>query len=233
MGGGGAMHLAALYPNVFAAAISTVGWIDLNAWVPASDMCQPGVRWKTANGPLCTQMLDQVFLTQQATTDLPPLMLTWNSNDGTVSPARYPALISALETTRQGYVAEWRQNDHFGFSLAGDPHLRYRLNEPFLVFTGGGSDPSSATGARQTDRSWSDLSETPTQLTVTVAGTGTSSITVRRRQSFRPAAGTTVTWNAGSASGSVVVGANGGITIPAFNLVPGGTTIRLTTAAGG
>lgn len=228
MGGGGAMHIAAQYPTVFAAGISAIGWIDTTAWATELGDCQPGVRWKTSTGPLCTEMLDQVYLTQRATTDLPPLMLTWNNDDATISPARYPALIAALETAHQGYLAQWRPGNHDAFSIAGEPHFRYALNAPYVVFTGG-ADPASASGTRQTDRSWRDLTESATQLTVTVAGTGTSSITIRRRQSFKPAPGTAVNWTAGTSSGSVVVGSDGNITVPAVSLIPAGTLIRLTT----
>ena len=234
MGGGGAMHLAALFPHVFAAGVSSTGWIDLNAWLPASSDCQAGVRWRTTSGPLCTQMFDQVYLTQNTGGDLPPLMLTWNSNDGTVKATRYPELMAMLETKRQGYVAEWKfnpDNDHQFFLMPSEPHLRYRLNAPYVAFSGGGSATSASAGTRQTDRAWSNLTESSTQLTVTLTGSDTSSITIRRRQSFRPAAGASVSWTAGTATGTATVASDGSITIPGVALSTSGIMLRLTSGS--
>ena len=145
MGGGGAMKLAWLYPTVFAAGISTTGWVN----DPGLGDCVPGVRWKTATGPLCTDMLDNVYLAQTVQTPVPPLFLTWSSDDQMASPARYPALLAAMEATRKPYQAEWRMQGHFGFWLAGDPHLAYRVGQPPAVGAAIGSALSSPTGARR------------------------------------------------------------------------------------
>ena len=115
MGGGGSMHIAAQYPNVFAAGISQIGWIDDDAWASGLGDCTPGMRWKTSNGPRCKEMLDEIYLVQHATGDLPQLFVTWNNDDSTISPARYPALIEAIEAARQGYMAEWRPGNHNAF----------------------------------------------------------------------------------------------------------------------
>jgi hypothetical protein len=216
---------------VFAAAVSAAGWIDLDAWLPSGSECQAGVRWRSATGPLCTEMLDLVHLTKNTGGDLPPMLLTWNSNDSTVRSTRYPELMVAIETMRQGYVAKWNfntSNDHQFFLMENDPQLRYRLNAPFVAFSGGGSATTAAAGSRQTDRTWSNLTETSTQLTVTLSGSETSSITIRRRQSFRPAAGTSVSWSAGTATGTVVVASDGSITIPSVALTSSGVILRLT-----
>ena len=148
MGGGGAMHIATLFPHVFAAGVASAGWIDIAAWNPGPDWtdCKPGVRWRTSTGPLCTQMFDQVYLTQNTGGDLPPLMLAFNSNDTVVKATRYPELMTMLETMRQGYVAVWRQDNHQFVLVENDPQLRYRLNSPFVVFSGGGSSMTAVDG---------------------------------------------------------------------------------------
>jgi dienelactone hydrolase len=148
MGGGGAMRIAAFAPDLFAAGISSLGWVDLASWSTLGD-CQPGVRWKAANGPLCTDMLDMIYLVQHPVGVKVPLYLTWNSNDSIISPAKYPSFITALENAQQAYQAEWRLGDHTGFALPGDPHFNARLNAPPAVGAVTGSSLSSATGTRQ------------------------------------------------------------------------------------
>ncbi len=148
MGGGGAQKIALLYPNLFAAGVSATGWVDLAAWTPGSSDCQAGVRWKTANGPLCVNMHDSVYLVQNPQGRKVPLFLTWNSDDGTVSPARYPALLAALETASQGYRAEWRLGDHQFFLLPDDPQLAVRLDVAPTVGAATGTATSQPTGTR-------------------------------------------------------------------------------------
>jgi hypothetical protein len=148
MGGGGAQKIALLYPTVFAAGISMVGWVDTNAWAPSLGDCQPGVRWKTATGPQCQDMLNTVYLVQNATGHRPPLFLTWSSNDTTVNPSQYPALLSALDARGHGYQAEWRLQQHNGFMLSGDPFLAQRVGVAPNVVAPRGSDGSDPTGAR-------------------------------------------------------------------------------------
>ena len=148
MGGGGALHLAMLYPTVFAGANATTAWVDLQAFSTWGD-CQPGVRWKTATGPLCREMLDAVFKAQHPTAVKPTLFLTWNSNDSIVSPARFPALLQALDAAGWGYVAEWRQQDHLGFWLPGDPILQSIVGVLPSVVAAMGSSPTAPTGTRK------------------------------------------------------------------------------------
>ena len=149
MGGGGAMKIAALFPQVFAAGVSATGWVDLNAWTPANSDCRPGVRWRTANGPLCTDMHDQVYLTRNPPGRRVPLFLTWNSNDGTVSPARYPELVAALEAEQHPYMAEWRAQDHQFFVQPNNPQHDMRLDTAPALITPTGTATSQPTGARR------------------------------------------------------------------------------------
>jgi predicted esterase len=147
MGGGGAQKIALLYPNVFAAGVAVTGWIDLNAWVNGS-YCKPGMRWRTTNGPLCTDMHDSIYLIRNPQGRRVPLFLTWGSNDTLINPARYPELIAALESAQHGYMAEWRTSEHGYFQIAGDPHLQYRLNVAPTIGPPTGSNPTAPSGTR-------------------------------------------------------------------------------------
>jgi prolyl oligopeptidase family protein len=150
MGGGGAQKIALLNPSVFAAAVSGTGWIDLTSWVEGTD-CTAGMRWRTADGPLCRDMHDTVYLVRNPQGRKVPMFMTWNSNDGMVSGVRYPELMTALEQSGQGYRAEWQvnlDNPHQLFWLPGEPHLQYRLNVTPTIVPATGSSPTAASGAR-------------------------------------------------------------------------------------
>ncbi len=148
MGGGGAQKVALHNPSVFAAGVSATGWIDLNAWIPGSSDCQAGVRWRTSNGIMCTEAHDSVYLAQNASGRRVPLFLTWNSNDGTVNPARYPEFIATLEATGYGYQAQWQTLDHGFFLLPNDPQLAVRLDTVPSLIVPVGSATSDPTGTR-------------------------------------------------------------------------------------
>jgi len=152
MGGGGAMHIATMYPTVFAAGVAGTGWIDDDSWASGLGDCTTGMRWRTSGGPQCKQMLDQVYLTQNPPGRRVPLFLTWNSNDNVISPARYPALLAALESTRHPYMAEWHFNPgepHNYFLIAGDPWLQMGLNTAPTLIAPTGSNPAAPSGARR------------------------------------------------------------------------------------
>ena len=148
MGGGGAQKLALHHPTLFAAGVATTGWIDLAAWDPARSDCQAGVRWRTATGPLCTDMHDSVYLAKSLTGRRPPLFLTWNSNDNIVSPARYPEFISVLEAAGHGHQSDWRAMEHFGFWFEGEPNRAIWLNVAPTIVAPTGSPTLNATGTR-------------------------------------------------------------------------------------
>ena len=118
-GRGGAMKIAWLYPTVFAAGISSVGWVE--DWSLGNGNCLPGVHWKTATGPMCQDMLNSVYLAQTIQTPVPPLFLTWGTNDSVLraSAAKHIPLLAAMEATNKPYMAEWRQTDHATFWLPG------------------------------------------------------------------------------------------------------------------
>lgn len=149
MGGGGAQKIALHHPQIFAAAVSGTGWVDLNAWSGSTSDCKPGMRWRTTTGPLCTDMHDSVYLVANPQgARRPPLFMTWNSNDSVVSPTRYPALIGALEAANQGHMSEWRTGDHQFFMLPNNPHLYIRLDVAPTIVAPTGSPTSNATGTR-------------------------------------------------------------------------------------
>ena len=112
MGGGGSLHIALLYPSVFSAANAMTAWIDDGSWAGGLGDCQAGVKWKTATGPNCLDMLDAVYLVDHPQGQKRKLFLTWNSNDGTINPSRYPTLLGRLEAASWPYQAEWHQEDH-------------------------------------------------------------------------------------------------------------------------
>ncbi len=153
MGGGGTQKVGYWNPNVFAGVVSTTGWIDLAAWDETGGDCRHGMKWRTSNGPECWDMMDTIYLANNAPAgSLPPLFMTWNSNDGTVRPTRYPELMNTLEARGHGYIAEWRECpgcDHQAFYMASEPHFAASLSPRPTVTGAVGSSVNGIDGTRQ------------------------------------------------------------------------------------
>jgi dienelactone hydrolase len=149
MGGGGTQKLVLHHPDLFAAGVSSAGWVDLASWTPENSDCKPGMRWRTATGPLCTDMHDSVYLVQNPQgARRPPLFLTWPSGDSIVSPARNAALIATMEAANHGHMSEWHPGEHQFFTIPNNPHLNIRLNVAPTIVAPTGSPTSNATGTR-------------------------------------------------------------------------------------
>jgi len=152
MGGGGALHIALQYPAVFAAGVSGTAWIDDDSWASGGGDCAAGVRWRTASGPTCKQMMDAIYLVQNPQGRRVPLFLTWNSNDNIVSPAKYPTLLAVLESVQHPYMAEWHFDPgepHHYFLMANAPFLNIRLNATPTLIVPTGSNPADPSGTRR------------------------------------------------------------------------------------
>ncbi len=182
--------------------------------------------------------------------DMPPIFATNGRRDGSIPWVNNPPFFKAANDARQAITVFWNDGDH-GMSkyLPADMKmeqkdlLKYRLNASFVAFSNssdnknyGKGDPADGdlTGWINRGLKWSRVSDSAKRYAVTVSAAHpeitypvTTDITLRRRQNFRPAPGARLKVTIGKEERTIVMPANGVLTIPAIKL-PDATPVRVT-----
>ena len=233
-GGGGAMHMAYHHPTVFAAAVSSIGWVEPSVLglLPSAYTGKA-----TQDGPKWEEWMNQTWLTQNRGPVAPPIVYTFNRDDSTVNSAPHAALLAATELTKNAYCAKWENGNHTAFYLTGScDWMRFRLNEayPAFAFAGNSDTAGIQQGQRNVKLDWSSslhalwpgnpsdaITDTPNQFAITLKSLEsdtTAMVTIRNAQQFVVAPGQMVAWsNARMSDGQVVQ--NGTVQADAHGLV--------------
>lgn len=183
------------------------------------------------------QHMNGTHLVETATTDLPPLFITNGRRDGSIPWVNNPPFYRAMNAKRQALSVFWTNGGHsFRAQIppdvgAWDEKLyRYRLDQSYIAFSGSSDNRNPGSGdATDGDLvgwfhrglDWKDVVDTEDEYRVTVLAAHADlkqavevDITPRRRQSFRPQAGTTLRVKVdGRAVGKIRVDEQGLITI--------------------
>jgi len=219
--GGASMHIASHYPDIFAAAGSSIGWID-SSWGGGSTE-----RVNSSSGPTLSEYLDMAY--QAAHTRLPPIYYAFGANDSTINPANYPAALAVFETHHQAYMAQWKDTGHSEYAPSysqwnpnqGAGYLRFALNEAYPAFGNASTSdrpptmPAPANGQRNGYLDWgSGLHPVGAPIEDSVKSFGitlrslsvdaSADVTIRNAQQFLPESGQRVEWRNESQTGQVL-----------------------------
>jgi dienelactone hydrolase len=211
LGGGGAMHMAYHFPEVFAAAAPMAGWTDTNAGglnynSLRDSTTESGVHWK--------DWVDQTWLVDHRAA-LPPLLYTFDKSDRVVNSAAYPNLLTRTEATHNAYFAKWRnEGRHSGFAIGGQLNLlRFKRDEAYPAFADAtNSDPFNApTGQRNVNLDWNSslhalpgsqtqdaIVDSHTEFGMTFRSLTSDAkvrVTIRNTQQFHLSKGQAVNWS--------------------------------------
>jgi Putative esterase len=253
LGGGGAMHLAYHFPQFFAAAAASIGWTDPTT-TRGQLTYEEFLGQRVENGQLWDNWVDQRWLVENRSPLTPPIIYTFAKDDPILRATGYPPLLTATETQKNAYIAQWKNVGHHTFYLSGAASwARYKRNEAYPAFANStNSDPVTVQeGQRNLNLDWSSSLNshgTGTQI-VDTSGTfsmsfkslttdATADITIRNAQAFRPIAGETVTWTnalptgAAIESGTTTADANGLVTTR-LQIRAAGNRITLRRPGGG
>jgi len=246
--GSGAMHLVSHYPDVFAAGMTSVGWLDNASY---GNFSNAGKHVNSGSGPTLTDYLDMAYYA--ATTAIRPMIYTFGSYDGTIKPTSYTAALALFETYHQPFYAEWKDQDHLPFAPtasqwnhhnAGSGYLRFRLTEAYPAFGNASTStpiptfPGHFAGQRNGNLDWgSELHPVGAAIEDSVRSFGitlksvsvdtSANVTIRNAQQFLPEAGQRVEWRNESQTGQLLQ--SGSVVADAQGLV----TVRLQVTAGG
>ncbi len=219
LGGGGAMHIAYHYPQLFAAAASTIGWVDPTS-TRGSLPYQGFVGLRVENGELWDNWVDQRWLVEHRSPLTPPIIYTFAKNDPILPPTAYPALLTSTETYKNAYIAKWQDVGHNGFYLGGAASwTRYKRNEAYPAFANATNSDSVSVqqGQRNLNLDWSsalnshgagtDILDAATTFSMSFRSLTTDAVadvTIRNAQLFVPTPGQIVSWTNARSSGGVL-----------------------------
>jgi dienelactone hydrolase len=234
LGGGGAMHLAYHFPQFFASAAASIGWVDPTT-TRGSLAYEEFLGQRVENGQLWDNWVDQRWLVENRSPLSPPIIYTFAKNDPILPATGYPALLTATEARKNAYIAQWKDVGHNTFYLAGAASwARYKRNEAYPAFANStNSDPVTVQeGQRNLNLDWSsslnshgagteivDTSSTFSMSFKSLSADATADVTIRNAQAFAPTSGETVTWTNALPNGTVIesgtttANANGFVTV--------------------
>lgn len=239
--GSGAMHVASHYPGLFAAAGTSIGFIDSTAWSGAGLIAPTGAV-DVSGLPTWGHYEDLAAIAADGV-DLPPIVHTFNKDDGYVNSAHYPSALTTFEVNHVSFCAEWRPGNHASFAIAGTncDLYRWRKNEAYVAFANSSNSDSvdaPSTGQRNAKLDFGSslhpigaaLVDTATDFGVTLKSLtvdATADVAIRNAQLFHPAPGSQVSWLAGTSGGVVTVPATG-IVVVTVPIAAAGTRLTLT-----
>lgn len=186
--------------------------------------------------------------------DLPPMFITNGRTDASIPWPNNPPFYRAMQAARQALFVHWNNEGH------GDAHRlapddvknwwnqldRFALDRSYPVFTNnsddknpGNGDPTDGDIVGWINRGldWRDIVDTADEYAITISAAHpditypvTLDLTPRRRQQFRPAAGTALQAQVGDAAPvAVTVDELGLFTVPGIRLAgPDGVRVRVT-----
>lgn len=261
MGATGALTFGLRHPEIFAAisapspivspGLPETGWArqEMQSFLGPVSPCLP------ATDAACVwDRQDATKYVRTNAADLPFLRISKNRNDTTLPWFATPALFRALENARQGYYIGWGLNEHSGsedgypVSFRASQIESMRRNQPYIAITRASSDQNPGNGDPNDGDpwgqmgcgfSWAVLEDTANTFRFSVKynyGQSSADVTPRRRQAFRPAAWTPVSFTVTDTlgvivtTGTVVADGNGVITIPQLNVDGDWKTVALTRA---
>ena len=169
--------------------------------------------------------------------DLPPIFATNGRNDASMPWVNNPPFFAAADKAKQFISIYWNDGDH-GMSrdVPADmkiklAHLfKFRLNESFPVFSRfsdnrnyGKGDPADGDRIGWINRGihWQNILDTPQKYEITlqvfhpqIKYPVTADVTIRRRQNFRFAPGTLLSFACGKVKGQIRIDKDGLLTVP-------------------
>ena len=169
--------------------------------------------------------------------DMPPIFSTNGRNDSSIPWVNNPPFFAAADKAKQFISVYWNDGGHgMSGSAPADMKIklsqlfRFRLNESFPVFSKfsdnrnyGNGDPKDGDISGWINRGidWQDIKDTPQKYEITlkvyypqIKYPVTADVTVRRRQQFRFAPGTELTFAYGNVKKKVKIDKNGLLTLP-------------------
>jgi hypothetical protein len=169
--------------------------------------------------------------------DMPPIFSTNGRNDTSIPWVNNPPFFAAADKAKQFISVYWNDGGHgMSGSAPADMKIklsqlfRFRLNESFPVFSKfsdnrnyGNGDPKDGDISGWINRGidWQDIKDTPQKYEITlkvyypqIKYPVTADVTVRRRQQFRFAPGTELTFAYGNVKKKVKIDKNGLLTLP-------------------
>jgi dienelactone hydrolase len=255
LGGGGSMHLAYHYPDVFAAAAPGTGWVDpvsvsgaLNFSPYLGSMTENGTSWNNWN--------DQTWQVTNRSPLAPPILYGFAKDDNIVPAFPYPNLLTQTEARHNAYFALWNNGGHgAAFPFPGHINVgRFRLNEAYPAFaqTGNSDAVTAEEGQRNLKLDWgsslhslgtgtgiSDSAGAFAMSFKSLEGDTTADVTFRNTQQFRPAAGQSVQWRSALQSddstlqsGTLTVNGQGLMTITGLQIKAAGNRVTLSASGG-
>lgn len=169
--------------------------------------------------------------------DMPPLFSVNGRNDLSIPWQNNPPFFAAASRAKQFISIFWNNGNH-SMSSATPKDMkndlqrlfRFRLNESFPVFSNcsddrnyGNGDPKDGdlTGWINRGIGWSGINENSGRYEISVSISHPeikypvkADVTIRRRQYFRPAPGSVISWQYGRKEGKIKVGSDGLVTVP-------------------
>jgi hypothetical protein len=237
--GSASMHLSSHYPTVFAAAFSSIGWVDTETGgLGDRDSTLPV---NSSTGPRLADWQSLRWVAERSAVPLPPMIHTYGSDDNMLSMTNYPATLQALETYKHFQISKWQPTGHNQFGIVGVDMYRFRRNEAYPVFSNASSStPFGGTGGQRNEfLTWSSVQDTATQFSVVLqsrnSAEASADVTIRNTQAFSFTPNQAVSWenravsdNSLLQSGTVTVGSNGLATIRVRILPSAGSRLSLT-----
>lgn len=249
--GSAALHIAAKYPDLFAACGASVPWLDNDSW---PNFYQPTItKVNSSSGPTIGNYVDLKLDAQSGI--IPPMSHTVGSIDDTIDPSSYTLDIPIFEDEKQAYYCEWKNQAHIEYDPTpvhwnpneGGGYLRYKLNEAYPVFAESTTSdavpdfPGVFVGQRNGTLNWHStkysianglaISDTRRAFGISLSSsvTGNCLVTIRNQQNFLPAVGAVVTFLTSDAqSGTVTINSDGSVTLDEVINFTANTIIRLT-----
>ncbi|MBE6385873.1 MAG: hypothetical protein E7048_09460 [Lentisphaerae bacterium] len=168
--------------------------------------------------------------------DMPPIFATNGRNDTSMPWVNNPPFFAAADKAKQFISVYWNDGGHaMSGSAPADMKIKlarlfkFRLNESFPVFSKfsdnrnyGNGDPKDGDPAGWINRGidWQDIKDTPQKYEITlkvyypqIKYPVTADVTIRRRQQFRFAPGTELTFSYGNVKKKVKIDKNGLLTL--------------------
>ena len=182
--------------------------------------------------------------------DMPPIFATNGRNDASMPWVNNPPFFAAADKAKQFISVYWNDGDH-GMSAAAPADMKinaanlfkFRLNESFPVFSRssdnrnyGKGDPKEGDPVGWINRGikWQGILDTPEKYEITlqlyyprIKYPVTADVTIRRRQQFRFAPGTVLSFSYGKVKGRTKIDKHGLLTIPRVTFT-GKTPLKLT-----
>ncbi len=198
--------------------------------------------------------MDMVRFAAEHHEDLPFVAWCCGRQDGFASWQEEVDMVKALTKARHGFAFAWNNGNHSSGSkpmrrvTASYPPELFALNRSYPAFSHssidddpGDGDPKAGDmeGGINLGFVWKDVKDTPTEWSATISNTlakaeMTVDITPRRRQGFKPAAGTTLKWtNTAKADGKQIQTGNATVdrwrlaTMEKVKLIPGGNRVAI------